>query len=71
MYDAEFHAFQMINRLAKRLLPDVRQYTIDQCDAIHEYARILAEDLTSGAFEYNAARHAKASKGVYGKHRIR
>jgi hypothetical protein len=57
MYDAEFHAFQKLAKLAERLLPGVKDYTADQCDALHEYARILAEDLTNGQFEYNKERH--------------
>lgn len=58
-YDAEFHAFQKLTRLAERLLPNVKNYTADQCDALHEYARILAEDLTNDKFVYNAARHKR------------
>jgi hypothetical protein len=60
-WDAEFYAFQKLNKLATRLLPNVRYYTEDQCNAIHEYARILAEDLTSGEFVYNSGRHKKTS----------
>jgi len=56
-WDAEFHAFGKLNDLAKRLLPGVRNYTVDQCNALHEFARIMAEDLTSGDFVYNAERH--------------
>lgn len=56
-WDAEFHAFQKLNKLAQRLLPGVRNYTVDQCDAIHEYAMVLARDLTNGEFVYNDKRH--------------
>lgn len=58
-YDAEFHAFGKLTKLAERLLPGVRHFTADQCDALHEYAMILARDLTSGEYVYNAERHAK------------
>lgn len=56
-WDAEFHAFQKLSHLAERLLPGVKSYTADQCDAIHEFARILAQDLTSGEYVYDKKRH--------------
>jgi hypothetical protein len=58
-YDAEFHAFQQLAKLAERLLPGVRNYTVDQCNALHQYATILARDLTSGEYAYNTERHKK------------
>jgi hypothetical protein len=56
MYDAEFHAFVKLSALAQRLLPGVRDYNEDQCNALHEYAGILAKDLTSGKFVYKERR---------------
>jgi hypothetical protein len=56
-WDAEFYAFQRLAFLAKRLMPKVENYTKDQCNALHEYAAILARDLTSGEYEYNPKRH--------------
>jgi hypothetical protein len=56
-WDAEFYAFQKLTKLAERLLPGCRSYSKDQVDALHEYARIIAKDLTNGEYEYNKERH--------------
>jgi hypothetical protein len=58
-FDAEFHAFQKLTALSERLLPNVRNYTVDQVDALHEYARTLARDLTSGKFIFDDTRGSR------------
>lgn len=53
LYCAKFHAFQKLARLAEILLPGVRHYSKEQVDALHEYSKILAKDLTSGMYVYD------------------
>jgi hypothetical protein len=52
MWDAKFHAFMELNKVLDKIVPKSYQYTKEQADAIHECARKLAKDLTSGEYEY-------------------
>jgi len=56
-WDAEFHAFGKLNKLIELFIPVGHQHSVAQANAIHECARVIAEDLTSGDFVYNATRH--------------
>jgi len=52
MWDAKFHAFQEINKLIDKIVPQGTQFTKEQAEAVHECARKLAKDLTNGKFVY-------------------
>lgn len=60
-WDAKFHAFQKLTELAEILLPNHRNFTVEQCDALHEYSKILAKDLTDGTYVYTERKHIDTS----------
>jgi hypothetical protein len=51
MYDAKFHAFNELCKLIEKFVPKEYQFTREQSYAIHECAKKLAKDLTSGEYE--------------------
>lgn len=51
MWDAKFHVFQELNRLLDKFIPEVKQFTPEQVDAVHAFAKKIAADLLSGEYK--------------------
>jgi hypothetical protein len=49
-YSAKFHIFLEVNKLLELFIPKDYQYTAEQADAIHAFARKLAADMASGIY---------------------
>jgi hypothetical protein len=49
-FDAKFHIFQEVNKLLDMFLPKGYQYTVEQADAVHAFAKKLAADMATGKY---------------------